>query len=200
MTALGLYLPGRSALHRTPAGWKLSALLLVGLGSVWTRQPWPMVLLLGSVLLGYAVAGVPIHLVLRSLRSLSWLLLAIGVGHWLLHGQLRALSAVGVLLTLVLAANLVTLTTRTTDLLDVTTSFARRFRRLGVDPDQVALYLALAIRSVPVVLALAAEIRDAQLARGAESSVRAFAVPLIVRVLLHADHLGEALAARGAVD
>jgi biotin transport system permease protein len=69
-----------------------------------------------------------------------------------------------------------------------------------VDADRVGLLLALSIRSVPVVAALAAEVRDAQRARGLTSSVRAFAVPLIVRALRHADQLGEALAARGVDD
>jgi biotin transport system permease protein len=47
---------------------------------------------------------------------------------------------------------------------------------------------------------LAAEVREARAARGAERSVRAFAVPLVIRALQHADRLGEALAARGVDD
>jgi biotin transport system permease protein len=53
---------------------------------------------------------------------------------------------------------------------------------------------------VPVVVGLAEEVRDAQRARGLAASPRAFAVPLIVRSLRHADALGEALAARGLDD
>ena len=60
--------------------------------------------------------------------------------------------------------------------------------------------IALGIRCVPVIAALAGEIRDAQQARGLTASPRAFAVPLIVRALRHADALGEALVARGADD
>ena len=60
--------------------------------------------------------------------------------------------------------------------------------------------VALGIRCVPVVIGLAEEVRDAQRARGLGASPRAFAVPLLVRSLRHADALGEALTARGADD
>jgi biotin transport system permease protein len=60
--------------------------------------------------------------------------------------------------------------------------------------------MALGIRCVPVVVGLARQVREAQLARGLGASPRAFAVPLIVRSLRHADTLGEALVARGADD
>ena len=74
------------------------------------------------------------------------------------------------------------------------------FRSLGVDAERVALVLALAVRAVPVVTGLAAEVRDAQRARGLGASPRAYAVPLVVRSLRHADALGEALVARGLDD
>ncbi|WP_372449002.1 energy-coupling factor transporter transmembrane component T [Qaidamihabitans albus] len=56
------------------------------------------------------------------------------------------------------------------------------------------------IRAVPVVVGFAEEIRDAQRARGLTTSPRAFAVPLIVRALRHADTLANALVARGLAD
>ena len=76
----------------------------------------------------------------------------------------------------------------------------RPLRRVGVDPDRVGLLLALSIRSVPVVVGIAEEVRDAQRARGLRGSPRAYAVPLVIRSLRHADALGEALAARGVDD
>ena len=60
--------------------------------------------------------------------------------------------------------------------------------------------MALCIRAVPVVLGLAEQIRDAQRARGLPLSARAFAVPLLVRALRHAQQLGDALIARGLDD
>jgi biotin transport system permease protein len=64
----------------------------------------------------------------------------------------------------------------------------------------VGLLVALGIRSVAVIIELAREVRQAQLARGASSSPLAFIVPLVVRSLRHADRLAEALVARGVED
>jgi biotin transport system permease protein len=94
----------------------------------------------------------------------------------------------------------VTLTTTTTDLVDTLVGGLRPLRRFGVDTERAGLLVALSIRSVPVVVGIAEEVRDAQRARGLTSSPRAYAVPLIIRSLRHADELGEALVARGADD
>lgn len=66
-------------------------------------------------------------------------------------------------------------------------------RRLGVDPGRLRLLLALGIRSTSVVIDLAIEVRDAQHAGDLSRDPRAFAVPLIVRALRHADALSAAL-------
>jgi len=76
----------------------------------------------------------------------------------------------------------------------------RPLRRAGVDPERVALVLALAVRTVPVLVGIGGEVQQARAARGAERSVRAFAVPFVIRSLRHADRLGEALEARGVDD
>jgi biotin transport system permease protein len=107
---------------------------------------------------------------------------------------------VGVLTALVLLAALVTLTTRTTDLVDALVAACRPLRVVRVDPERIGLMVALGIRCVPVVVGLAEEVREAQRARGLTASPRAFAVPLLVRSLRHADALGEALMARGLED
>ena len=107
---------------------------------------------------------------------------------------------VGVISALVLAAGLVTLTTRTSELVGAMVRVLGPLRRVGVDPERIGLLLALGIRSVFVVADIAAEVRDAQRARGLVGSPRAYAVPLIIRSLRHADELGEALVARGADD
>jgi biotin transport system permease protein len=107
---------------------------------------------------------------------------------------------VGGVLVAVAAAGLVTLTTRTEALLDALVAALRPLRRAGVDPERVALVLALAVRSVPVVAGIAGEVQQARAARGAERSLRAFAVPFVIRSLRHADRLGEALEARGVDD
>jgi biotin transport system permease protein len=200
MTTLGLYLPGSSVVHRAPASTKLVALVVVGAVSFLLDAPWQVGTALGLVVAGYVLAGVSLRLLLRQARPLLWLLLAVGAFHLVVSGWERALVVTGVILVLVLLAGLVTLTTRTTELVDTLVRALGPLRRVGVDPERVGLLLALSIRSVPVVVGIAEEVRDAQRARGLQSSPRAYAVPLVIRSLRHADALGEALAARGVDD
>ena len=197
---LGLYRPGTSALHRLPAGVKLGALALAGAGSVWIDTPVRTAAALAVVIALHPLGRIPGGVVLDMVRPLLWMLVPLGVFQVLVVGWARTVVILGVILALVLLANLVTLTTRTTDLIDVVVTLCRPLRVLGVDPVRVGLMLNLAIRCVPLVIELAEEVRDAQRARGLESSPRALVVPLLVRSLRRADELGEALAARGAGD
>lgn len=200
MVTLGLYRPGTSVVHRLPAGAKLLLLAVVGAGSIFVRDPWQVAAALGVVGCLYLAAEMSPRDLWAQIRPLWWVILLLGVFHVLVNGWARAVVVVGVLVGLVLLAALVTLTTRTTALIDVVVRVLGPLRVVGVDPDRVGLLLSLGIRSVPVVVGLAAEVREAQLARGLGASPRAFAVPLVVRSLRHADALGEALAARGLDD
>ncbi|MDN5805476.1 MAG: energy-coupling factor transporter transmembrane protein EcfT, partial [Microlunatus sp.] len=134
------------------------------------------------------------------LRALWWVLLAIGIAQVVIASWPVAVSVVVTVQLLVLAAGLVTLTTTTTAMSDVVVRLLGPFRRFGVAPERVGLLIALSIRAVPVVLGLADQIRDAQRARGLSASPRAFAVPLLVRALRHAQQTGDALIARGLDD
>jgi biotin transport system permease protein len=200
MSQIGLFVPGTSVVHRAPAGVKLSVLVAVGVASVWLDTPVGVGALWLALAAAYAVARLPLRLVLAQLKPVVLLLGAVAVFQVLVAGWERAVVIVGLVGALVLLAGLVTLTTRTQDLLDVVVRVLGPLRRVGVDPERVGLLLALAIRSVPVVLGLAEEVRDAQRARGTRLSARAFAAPMIIRALHHADELGEALVARGVDD
>ncbi len=200
MSTLGIYRPGASPVHRLAAEVKLAVLVAGGVGSVFLDQPWQVAVALGSVGAGYAVARLPLRVLLQQARPLLWVLLLVGGFHVLVNGWERAVVVSGVILSLVMLAGLVTLTTRTSDLVDALVRALSPLRRVGVDPHRIGLLLALGIRSVFVVAQIAEEVRDAQRARGLTASPRAYAVPLIIRSLRHADQLGEALVARGVDD
>lgn len=200
MSELGTFVPGASWLHRAPAGAKLLALAAVAVATVFLREPWQTAILLAVAVGLYPLAGLPRRVLLAQLRPLRWVLALLLVFQLVVTGWQAAVVVTGTMLALVLLAGLVSCTTRTTALVDVVQSASRPLRPLGVDPERVGLMLALGIRSVPVVIGLAGEVREAQLARGLGSSPTAYAVPLVVRSLRHADRLGEALAARGLED
>jgi len=200
VSLLGLYLPGGSVVHRLGAGAKLLGLLALAVLTQLLPAWWQDGLLLTAVLLLYPVAGISLRFALRQLRSLWWVLAAIAAAQLLFATWRQAASVLATILLLVLAAGLVTLTTTTTAMSDVVVRVLGPFRRFGARPERVGLLLALSIRAVPVVLGLAEQIRDAQRARGRRASPRAFAVPLLVRALRHAQQLGDALVARGVDD
>lgn len=200
MSTIGLYRPGESLLHRIRPGFKLTVLVAAGVGSVFLNTTWQVLAAVGAVLIGYLLAGFSPRTIGSQSRPLLWVLVAIGAFHWIVTGPARAFTSVGVILALVLLAGLVTPTTRSQDLSDCLVGALRPLRRVGFDPERFGLLLALSLRSVPVIVALAHEVRDAQQARGLTASSRAFAVPLLIRALRHADALGEALVARGVDD
>jgi biotin transport system permease protein len=200
VSAVGVYCPGESAVHRLPAGAKL--LLLVAAGAAAFLVDTLPVLggAVGVVLLLHVTAGHGPRVVWSLVRPVFLVVAAFGVVHGLLNGWYSAVLVVGTILVLVLLAGLVSTTTRTTALVEAVVAVLRPLRPIGVDPDRVGLLLGLSVRAVPVVAGLAGEVRDAQRARGARADVRSFGAPFLIRSLRHADALGEALRARGVDD
>lgn len=196
----GLFRPGTSVLHRAPAGAKLALLAVFTTVLVVARSP--LAVAVGAVVcgLGFAAAGWSPLVALQQVWPLRWLLLVLVPFQFWTAGWRAAVVVVGTLAVAVAAACLLTLTTRVGDLLDTLVRLLGPLRLVGVDPERAGLTLALAVRSVPVIGAVAREVADARRARGLERSVRALAVPLVVRAVRHAERTGDALAARGFDD
>ena len=196
---IGVFHPGTSLVHRTPALAKLG--LLAVLVTVIALQQSLVVLGGASVLvIGlFVLAGVPVGLVWRQIVPIVWVL-AFAVPVQVIFGgwEVAAVMAVRLILAVALAA-IYTLTTPVTATLDAMQALLRPFRR-WIDADRVGLVLALTIRCVPLLAELVREVLEARKARGAEGSLLALAVPVIVRALRTAEHLGEALTARGFDD
>ena len=196
---IGVFHPGTSFVHRAPALLKLGVLAVIVttvalLGSlVWLGAASVLVVVL------FAVARVPFALAWRQVVPILWVL-AFAVPAQVIFGgwEAAALMALRLVLAVALAA-LYTLTTPVSATLDAMQALLRPFRR-WVDADRVGLALALAIRCVPLLAELVREVLEARKARGAEGSILALAVPVIVRALRTAEHLGEALIARGFDD
>nr|WP_246401313.1 energy-coupling factor transporter transmembrane protein EcfT [Jiangella mangrovi] len=196
----GAYVPGASPVHRASAGLKL-ALLAVGCTAlVFARTPVAVGVAAVAVTALYVLAGVGWRAAWGQLRPLRWLVVVLIVIQLIIADLPTAVTLTARLVLAVALAALVTLTTRTTDLMAALERGLQPFRRFGVDPARVSLLMSLALRSVAVVAGIAGRIREARWARGRERSVRAFAVPLVVGVLRHADAMGEALQARGLDD
>lgn len=200
MVELGYYYPADSALHRCRASIKLLGLLLLAVGTIWWREPWHTGVLVATVLSLYALARLPLRLWWKQTRPTLLILLALAIFQYLVAGWKMAVVVPGNLFALILLAGLISCTTRASDLIDVVTQGARPLKIFGVSPHRIGLYLSLGIRSIPLMVSIATQLREAQIARGLPLRPTTFAVPFLVGALRQADALGEALAARGIVD
>lgn len=196
---IGLYLPGRSILHRTPALVKLGLLaigmVLVGLST----ELWQLGAAAAIVLSLYAVAGVPVRAAWQQIGPVLWILVFALPLQALFAGWLVAGLTGGRLVIAVALAALFTLTTTVSAVLEAFQVLLSPFRR-WVDADRVGLLVALTIRCIPLIADIVKEVLEARRARGTQGSLRALAVPVVVRSLYAADAIGEALVARGVDD
>ena len=195
---LTLYRPGTGWVHRAPAGPKALVLLLVVLGLSLMPSGYAAAVACGAVVvLGYVVTGLGLRELARQIVAVRWVVvITLGAQLIFLQTEPAVANTSRVLATLLIAALLV-LTTRIGDLLDAVERALRPLARLGADPARVALVLAVAITTVPVLVRLAAGVREAQKVRGAGAGLVSFVIPFLVVSLKHADDLGEALTARG---
>ena len=202
---LALYVPRASPVHRTPAGWKL--LVLAGLSVLVFAVPTLPVVsgaLVAVLVVGLVVARLPGAVLLRQARAVLWVLAAIFVLHAVLTDVLTGTLTVLRLLALVLAAAVVTATTRVTEMVAVVERVCRPLRWVGVRPARIGLVIAMALRFIPLIAERADRIREAQAARGGSvhglRGLTTTVVPLLVQVLQLAHTVSEALDARGADD
>jgi biotin transport system permease protein len=195
---LTLYRHGTGWMHRAPAGPKALVLLVVVLVvSLLPSTYLATAIAAAVVVIGYLVTGLGWRELGRQIVSVRWVI-AITLGAQLLFLQTEPAVANSTrVLAAILLASMLVLTTRVGDLLDAFERALRPLARFGVDAERVALVLAVAITTVPVLTRLAAGVREAQRARGAGGGLKAFVIPFLVVALKHADDLGEALTARG---
>jgi biotin transport system permease protein len=202
---LALYVPRASVVHRLPAGVKLLGLAVLAVVLfVLPTLPAVGAALLATVAVGLGVARLPVAVLARQARAVVWWLLALLVVHALTTDLLTGAHVALRLLTLVLAAAVVTATTRVSAMVAVVERVCAPLRLVGVRPQRVGLVITLALRFIPVLVERADRIRAAQAARGGSPrgvrALRTTVAPLLVQVLQMAHDVSEALDARGADD
>lgn len=197
MTVLGLYQPGDSLAHRTPAGVKLLVLCCVVTAVLVFGTLWVAVGGAAASALLYPLCGVHVRYVWRMLWPLLPFLVLIVVFQVLTGDPWAAVRTCAVLCLAVLLSGLVTLTTRVSTMLALFERLAGPLRHVGVRPDRVALVLALTIRAIPMVAAAWQDSREAYLARGLRGRPHLMVVPVVVGLVRSAEAMGEAMTARG---
>ena len=194
--SLSQYVPGATPVHRASPGLKI--LCLVGASTVLFAVPRlePAALALGVVGGLYWGARIPWRVALAQIRPALWILALLFAVQLALDGWQAGLLVVVRLSALLLLASLLTLTTRSSDLIEALRRGLAWLRPIGVDPAKASLAISLALRFIPVLAAITNEVREAQKARGLDANILAIAVPVVVRTLKMADDVAAAIEAR----
>lgn len=197
---LSLTLERQSWAHRLPVGWKLAALFTLTLFVFPIENIAFLTLGIGGVgLLCASLGRVGFTASLRALRPILWFAVIILTFHLLVGRIGQGLGIVLRMLLLVGAANFVTMTSRLSDMMNWVTWALSPLRRLGVPPERIALAFALVIRFTPVLGQRGVQLAEAWRARSARRVGIRIVAPLAVSALDDADHVAEALRARGGV-
>ena len=191
----GLYVPGDSALHRARPAIKIAALAFL-CSALFIVEGWGPVAVAGiAVICGFATAGLGPRHAFMSLRPAFWILGVLFIVQAYLTDPIFAGFIVARFAVLILAATLVTLTTRTSAFVDGILSILK-YAPARVPKERIALAIALCLRFIPLIRSVLDDVRHAQQARGLERNPTALLVPLVVRTLKTADEVSRAIHAR----
>ena len=198
---ISLTSPVKTAAHRWPAGAKLLGLcvataLLFAIESLLLQG-----LAFAFVALLYVFPG-KVFLVagMRQLKLMWPFILIVGLWHlWTGDYELGA-SIVLRMLSVVGLANLVTMTTRLSDMIDVVARVTKPLRWLGLNSRVLELAIALVIRLTPVLVERGGQLTQAWKARSRRAPNWRIIFPFTVLALDDADHVAEALRARGGIN
>jgi biotin transport system permease protein len=193
----GTYRPAGSPFESLGVGWKYVLLLALTVPAIAVGRWWfslvSIAVALGILLwarvgvrraVGLSIGMVVVCALIVAVQGLA--------GH--------AMAGVIVVENLVLAlyaTRLLTLTTPIPELVDGIAIACRPLRVFRVDPDRIALAVAVMLRSLPHLLGAFDEVRDAATARGIRRNPVAYVAPVVVRAVAYAHATGDALAARG---
>lgn len=220
---IGQYYPRDSVLHRLDPRAKTVGALAVMVSVFFIHTPLQLALGFAFVLGMVALAQVPAHKVLESIRAIVFVLLVLSLfnlflvntGDVLWEAGLLRITTDGVVAALlyslrlvigVLAGALIMLTTTPAQLTDAFDGMLAPLARIGLPAHELAMVFSLMLRFIPTLADEAQAIMDAQTSRGGalgEGSpvrrVRAI-VPVLIALLAsslnHANDLSRALDAR----
>ena len=197
---ISLTSPVETAAHGWPAGVKLGALcvttvLLFAVKPLAAHMAFCALMLLLYVLPGrvFFRAG------LGRLRVLWPFVLLIVLWHLLMDDAKAGISIALRMITAVGLANLVTMTTRLSDLMGVVRFLSAPLRRFGISTTAIEVAVALVIRFTPVLADKGQLLHQAWRARAARRVGWRIVVPFAVLAIDDAEHVAEALRARGGL-
>ena len=197
---ISLTSPVRTRAHDLPAALKLGALLVatVVLASISTL--WFHGAVLVAVLLLYSLPGKMFFSVgVRRLFILWPFVVGVLIWHFVIGAMAEGAVITLRMISAVALANLVTMTTRLSDMMAVVHKLTSPFARLGLNLRALEICLALVIRMIPVLGEKGQLLSQSWRARSTRKPRWRIVMPLAVCALDDADRVAEALRARGGL-
>ena len=197
---ISLTSPVETKAHHWSAGLKLAALclstlVLFSIDSLVIKSAF-----LAFVITLYALPG-PIFMRygLLKLRILWPFILIVFLWHLWIQELLQGSTIIIRMICAVALANLVTMTTKLSDMIDVVHFLTQPLQRFGLNPRVLELSIALVIRMTPVLLNKGENLGMAWKARSTRRSSWKIILPFTLIALDDADQVAEALRARGGL-
>ena len=192
--------PVKTRAHSWPAGVKLLALCGFTFALFYVYVAWIHIAVLALVMTLYALPGRVFFVTgLSRLRILWPFILVIGVWHTITGDYYDGVNIVLRLVSAVAAANLVTMTTRLSDMIDVVAKLASPLRFIGLKSQPLEIAFALVIRMIPVLVEKGKIISESWRARTRRPLSWRVLLPFALVALDDAEHVAEALKARGGI-
>lgn len=197
---ISLTSPIRTRAHDWPAGPKLLALCVVTMVLFSQTGIVFHACALGGILAIYTLPGTRfLRFGLQRLKPLLPFVAVVMIWHAVTRDvtagaviSLRLLSAVAL-------ANLVTLTTKLSDMIAVVQVLTTPLRRLGLSTKQLELGIALVVRFTPVLTQKGTQLSEAWRARSKKQPKWQTIIPLAVLAIDDAEYVAEAIKARGGL-
>ncbi|MCL0061616.1 energy-coupling factor transporter transmembrane protein EcfT [Thermodesulfovibrionales bacterium] len=220
MYKLGYYTPGSSVVHKLDPRVKIAAVMLVSITVLRADAFTAVAITIFIAAVTFIARLSPAHL-LRAVKPMAIFFVLIFLMHlFFTEGtpiQLFPLTTYeglyrGALLTwrfvfLILSAAILTMTTMPSELMSGLERLLRPLRPLGIPSHDVAVMVSIVLRFVPTLLQELQQIKEAQMARGANfrngsiqtrmKSVIALVIPLIRNSILRAEELAIGMEGRG---
>lgn len=197
---ISLTSPVRTRAHDLSAGAKLLALCAATYALFLIVNVWLLAAGFALSLGLYAAGGgVFFRSGMARLRVLWPFVAIVLVWHVVTGAQVEGAVIILRMVTAVALANLVTMTTTLSEMIDVVRWVLKPLRAIGVRTQAIEIAMAMAIRLVPVLLVKGRALIDAWRARSTRRANWRIVLPLTIVALDDADQLAQALKARGGL-
>ena len=165
------------------------------------KNPFVMFFIFLVLLLIYFLAGGLkfLGLGLYHLKTTTPFVIILAVWHLYLDKVDKGVTLIFRLISAFLIANLFLLTSKIHDIILAIQKYSFYLKILRINPHAVSITLGLFIRSIPILNQRAKDLMLAQSARSTKRSFWRISVPLALSILDDADHVSEALRARGGI-